>query len=308
METTDDILRVLSTWNPREVPHEAFAAARARRQEITPALVASLDDVICAGADATEEQTLLASYALYLLAEFREPRAFPAIERLFRLPAELVEEFTGDILTEDAPRMFAATVGGDTAALQRFAEDESLGFDLRTVGLRALIVQVAWGEQSRDEVAAYLTRYFHIHATRLADPEDVQMLASLCLDLGVTELREDIRVALERHPPEPVREDDPFPIPPLLTWTEAEAEFREGPQRGWRYQEPGREYGPPRSADEACAWWHGHDRETADDHLEDLAEEVADFLPEIAPPKIGRNDPCPCGSGKKFKKCCGANA
>lgn len=24
--------------------------------------------------------------------------------------------------------------------------------------------------------------------------------------------------------------------------------------------------------------------------------------------KVGRNDPCPCGSGKKFKKCCGANA
>lgn len=24
-------------------------------------------------------------------------------------------------------------------------------------------------------------------------------------------------------------------------------------------------------------------------------------------PKIGRNDPCPCGSGKKFKKCCGAS-
>ena len=22
--------------------------------------------------------------------------------------------------------------------------------------------------------------------------------------------------------------------------------------------------------------------------------------------KIGRNDPCPCGSGRKFKKCCGA--
>lgn len=24
--------------------------------------------------------------------------------------------------------------------------------------------------------------------------------------------------------------------------------------------------------------------------------------------KIGRNDPCPCGSGKKYKKCCGRNA
>lgn len=27
----------------------------------------------------------------------------------------------------------------------------------------------------------------------------------------------------------------------------------------------------------------------------------------IKPPKVGRNDPCPCGSGKKYKKCCGAN-
>ena len=25
-----------------------------------------------------------------------------------------------------------------------------------------------------------------------------------------------------------------------------------------------------------------------------------------APPKIGRNQPCPCGSGRKYKKCCGA--
>jgi hypothetical protein len=28
--------------------------------------------------------------------------------------------------------------------------------------------------------------------------------------------------------------------------------------------------------------------------------------PYLAPPKPGRNEPCPCGSGKKYKKCCGA--
>ena len=28
--------------------------------------------------------------------------------------------------------------------------------------------------------------------------------------------------------------------------------------------------------------------------------------PHIAPPKVGRNDPCPCGSGRKSKKCCHA--
>jgi SEC-C motif-containing protein len=27
--------------------------------------------------------------------------------------------------------------------------------------------------------------------------------------------------------------------------------------------------------------------------------------PVKAAPKVGRNDPCPCGSGKKYKHCCG---
>ena len=38
--------------------------------------------------------------------------------------------------------------------------------------------------------------------------------------------------------------------------------------------------------------------------------DAEDAAPEPAQPapsgKVGRNDPCPCGSGKKFKKCCGA--
>jgi uncharacterized protein len=35
-----------------------------------------------------------------------------------------------------------------------------------------------------------------------------------------------------------------------------------------------------------------------------LNERVSVNAPVKAEPKIGRNDPCPCGSGKKFKKCC----
>jgi uncharacterized protein YecA (UPF0149 family) len=27
--------------------------------------------------------------------------------------------------------------------------------------------------------------------------------------------------------------------------------------------------------------------------------------PVRRPPKVGRNEPCPCGSGRKYKKCCG---
>jgi hypothetical protein len=30
-------------------------------------------------------------------------------------------------------------------------------------------------------------------------------------------------------------------------------------------------------------------------------------MPVRVGPKIGRNEPCPCGSGKKYKRCCGAS-
>jgi uncharacterized protein len=63
--------------------------------------------------------------------------------------------------------------------------------------------------------------------------------------------------------------------------------------------------------------------------ISDLTEKAPDLIPDRvltlnarrirqrlagqpqtpAPPfaKVGRNDPCPCGSGKKYKKCCGLN-
>jgi len=34
------------------------------------------------------------------------------------------------------------------------------------------------------------------------------------------------------------------------------------------------------------------------------AEREADIQPVRTAPKIGRNELCPCGSGKKYKKCC----
>lgn len=34
----------------------------------------------------------------------------------------------------------------------------------------------------------------------------------------------------------------------------------------------------------------------------------ADPQPAQTPPAPGRNEPCPCGSGKKYKRCCGAAA
>jgi SWIM/SEC-C metal-binding protein len=45
----------------------------------------------------------------------------------------------------------------------------------------------------------------------------------------------------------------------------------------------------------------------------DKPEDISDLEKLLNPTKpvqsikIGRNDPCPCGSGKKYKKCCGSS-
>jgi uncharacterized protein YecA (UPF0149 family) len=56
-------------------------------------------------------------------------------------------------------------------------------------------------------------------------------------------------------------------------------------------------------------WWAGFEDEKSRSlpisdllYANDLAES---HEPYIAPQKVGRNDPCPCGSGKKYKKCTG---
>jgi uncharacterized protein YecA (UPF0149 family) len=42
-------------------------------------------------------------------------------------------------------------------------------------------------------------------------------------------------------------------------------------------------------------------------YVEQLEKEERQHTPYLRDePKVGRNDPCPCGSGKKHKKCCGA--
>src|SRR5262249_18285463 len=38
------------------------------------------------------------------------------------------------------------------------------------------------------------------------------------------------------------------------------------------------------------------------------AKEREAAVPAAVSAKVGRNDPCPCGSGKKYKKCCGSAA
>jgi len=55
------------------------------------------------------------------------------------------------------------------------------------------------------------------------------------------------------------------------------------------------------------AWVTAHEKEIAEGKIEAPAADKPQTFVKTGP-EIGRNDPCTCGSGKKFKKCCGATA
>jgi uncharacterized protein YchJ len=63
----------------------------------------------------------------------------------------------------------------------------------------------------------------------------------------------------------------------------------------------------------ATSWWARFGKLASSRRAEELASlaGLGDFNdygpvePYRAPMKVGRNEPCRCGSGKKYKKCCG---
>jgi hypothetical protein len=218
-------------------------------------------------------------YALYLLAQFREPRAYPLIVEFFSLPGDVSLDLTGDVVTEDLDRMLASVCGGETGLIERLAENPYVNVYVRNAALRALVCLVAWGEQSREEVLAYYTTLFH--GALIREPHHVwDGLVSCCTDLYPAEVEEEIHHAF-RHG----LVDDSFID---LAYIEQEL---------------------ARGKEVVLAKLHARRYRPIHDTIAEL-EGWASLQPTRPTPqattrKVGRNDPCPCGSGKKYKKCCG---
>ena len=75
-----------------------------------------------------------------------------------------------------------------------------------------------------------------------------------------------------------------------------------------RFKDPWAFYAPEAGAARQQRWLE-EDEADEKQHAPYVADPRDDDSPEVVTfvrdgPKIGRNDRCPCGSGKKFKKCC----
>jgi len=91
--------------NTGTFPREAVAQAIAQREATTPELLRVLAEAQHTIEDLSESDSMAHIYAMYLLAQFREPRAYPRIVEFFSIPGDIALDTTGDVATEDLGRI-----------------------------------------------------------------------------------------------------------------------------------------------------------------------------------------------------------
>jgi hypothetical protein len=284
-------------------PKEAVEAAVEAREAITPELLRILEDTVDRAPELAVEgednEYFAHLYALYLLAQFREVRAYPLVVRFARLDDDVLDALAGEFITEDLCRVLASVCGGDTRLIEDLVEDASVGEYVRSAALRSLLVLVAEGAKSRDEVIAYFSSLFEGKLER--SPCHIwDTLADCAVRLHPGELIGHIEVAFDEELIDPG-----FISPRAIEGTRNRdrkavlAEFHAfelgyigsvvKEMAGWVcFRQPQR---PPRGMAPSPA------------SLGPLVP--LDFSPPPRAAKVGPNEPCPCGSGRKYKKCCG---
>jgi hypothetical protein len=276
---------------------EALAASAALRTGLTPQLISELETWLEDPKGALDEDGSLGMHALFLLAKWREASAWPVFRRLFSLPGGIGYDLLGDLITEDGSILLAMVGGQRQDELRAMVEDESLDEYCRNACLDALTCLVVWGEMPRAEHVAWLRELLTTKLRNVPANEHVfGGVVSAACDLEAWELRPEIEAAYERG----VVDDGFIDLKFFL-------ECQAGKRRSQRQAFCDRHQPVTDVADSTK--WLDNPPPRAEPSLPPLDEDlhvIADSTtPYIAPPKVGRNDPCPCGSGKKFKKCCG---
>lgn len=187
-----DILSQLDRSDGR-FPHDAIRESIACREEIVPALLGVLDEVDRDPLPFTGEDRMVHIFAMYLLAQFRETRAYPVLVRIVSVPGESVHDLAGRVITEDLGAILASVSNGDPGGMKSLVENRHADEYVRVAALNGLLTLVACGLRDRDEVMAYFDRLFGILEP---DPPMVwNGLATACARLWPQEVMDKIRDA-----------------------------------------------------------------------------------------------------------------
>lgn len=285
-------------------PRAAVEAAVAQREEITPHLLEALKDPgrLLRRLE-HDDGYMLPVYAFYLLAQFREERAYPLIVDFFVLPRAADMDVTGDFVTESLGQVLASVCGGDVGPLRRLIEDPGVDEYVRSAAMQALLVMVAEGERPRDDVVAYFRTLFNSGLER--EPSYAwDALVTASTHLYPEDLMPEIRQAFAEGYLDEQAIDQPY----------VEEVLARGKDTVLRDLSEDRHMHLIRDTAAELQWWacfQSDDPEPSSSILRLMpspSQEPAPptpLAPAPLPEKVGRNDPCPCGSGRKYKHCHG---
>lgn len=178
-------------------PKEALLESIQNRDQVIPGLLQVIQEVTENAQDMIEhEDYTLSGYAMYLLAQFREKKAYAAIVDFFSIPDGKALEIVGDMFVEDLGRILASVSCGDISLLQQLIENREAPELIRSVAIEALMVLVHEGEKTRDEIIAYFKALFDGKLERNRTLIWVS-LVSCCIDLYPEEVLDEIEQAFD---------------------------------------------------------------------------------------------------------------
>ena len=294
----DKILRDLDTAG-RELPMEAIREARRCRNEIVPKLIEVLQVASAAARSGEKREGQAPFIALFLLTEFQAKEALPAILEAVSLPGELPFDLFGDAITSVLARVLAALAGDRFEVLDQLIRNQGLNEYVRWEGAQAYLLLVRDGRLPRLEAVQRLQQHLR-EAIQHDDFRIAGPLVSQLARLAPKEAYEDIAAAYRHGLVETI----------LVTLEDVEKNIAEGEAGFLRWQA---RCEPTRIADTIAELetWAAFRKEppprpSAKPPLPRIVPSFGPLSPPESPARrVGRNNPCPCGSGKKFKKCCG---
>jgi hypothetical protein len=283
-------------YNNGEFPSDALKEVIAKRDEIIPELLEVLINTSDHTAELAEEDGYFAHiYAMYLLAQFRETRAYPLVYQLLMKPFEILDNLLGDVITDGLPGILASICGGDTGLIKRIIENSQLNEYIRSAALHALVILVAEGIKPREEIIDYFKGLFRGRLER-CDSFVWNSLVSSSSRLDPKEVVDDIKRAY----------DDGLVDTFFISMEDIQEQLAKTSDTVLEELKSDSHYHLINDTIDELNYWacfHRENKETED--LRVMEDDYNEQETAHVGPKIGRNDPCPCGSGKKYKKCCG---
>jgi hypothetical protein len=276
-----EIIRELEYYDG-SFPRQALKEAIVKKDQITPALLKIIEEATDNIQDLLDQDDYMAHiYAMFLLAQFREQRAYPLIVNFFSIPGKISLEVTGDMVTEYLDRMLASVCLGDVSLIRQLAENETADEFVRNAALGSLLCLVATGQKSREEVISYYKNLFESGLSK--EPSHFwDGLIACCTDLYPEEVYPEIKHAFEED-----IIDESF-----IDFDFVDEQLTLGKERVLAELQDSR-YKLIEDTIKEMEWWACFQTPTQPQQI-------------VKKKKVGRNEPCPCGSGKKYKKCCGA--